>query len=493
LLPAYAFGAAFAALQMTTSWLHGTPTMTPMGWGFEAGPGHRWFLVFTFACVIPAIAILIGRVRQSDAPAERDQVRIVTLGIAAPFVLAGLTSGFLPLFGIQLPRLGSVSFALLGLSVAYSYYRYGFSALAPATFSREILSTMPDGLALVGPAGRVLSGNERMAQLLGIRHVELVDYPIGNTLSGSVLEPPRELREVECRLCSRVGEEIPVSVSTSRLFAKSGLEIGVVAVVRDLRELVALRSRLVTSGRLAAVGELAAGIAHEINNPIAFVRANLSQLQQSWAAIAKRLPTGSAMGPDGVDLIGEGEELLEECIEGVERTVRIVQDVKGFAHAGSDEHESVDLNLLLERVLRVVQPQVDYGVSVESDFGDLPPVFGTAAQLQQVFLNLVLNAVQAIEGEGSVVVSTWSEGSVVAASVSDDGPGIPVDNRERIFDPFFTTKPVGEGTGLGLAISYQILERHGADLALESTPGAGTTFTVRLPIALGSQEREGQG
>ncbi len=488
IVPAYGIAFLFAVVHLTTNWLHAGAFPTSFGWGFDARPGFIAFVVFTFGCAIPAVGLAFLRVSGSGSPALQRQVRTVAVGIAAPFVLAGLTGGILPVLGVQVPRLGSISFGILGMTVAWSYYRYGFSALAPAAFSREILSTLPDGLALVGVAGRVISGNERMAQLLGVQPGDLDDYPIAQALSGSVLDPPRELREHECWLRTRNGEELSVAVTTSRLLDKSGIEIGIVVVVRDLRELVELRSRLVTSGRLAAVGELAAGIAHEINNPIAFVRANLSQLQQSWSALAKRLPGDDRANGDGIDLVSEGEELLEECIEGVERTVRIVQDVKGFAHSGGEEHESLDLNELLARVLRVAQPQVPFGVSVESDLGDIPPVYGTAAHLQQVFLNLVLNALQAIEGEGSVVVRSWVEAGRVLTSVSDDGPGIPLEDRERIFDPFFTTKPVGEGTGLGLAISYQIIERHDAELVVDSTPGAGTTFTVRFAPAPDAEE-----
>jgi PAS domain S-box-containing protein len=479
--PAYLMGGVFAVLQLCTSWLHTNAFRTPLGWGFEPGPGHIWFLAFTFGCVIPAIGLALIRVRQAPSPAERSQTRLVGIGIAAPFLLAGLTGGILPVLGVQLPRLGAISFGILGVTIAWSYYRYGFSALAPAAFSREILATLPDGLALVGLNGEGRSGNERMAQLLGIEHADLIDHPIGDAFSDPVLDPPRELREHECRLRSRRGEEIAVSVSTSLLLDKPGLPIGIVLVVRDLRELVELRNHLVTSGRLAAVGELAAGIAHEINNPIAFVRANLSQLQQSWDALAKRMPADFGVGPDGVDLVSEGEELLEECIEGVERTVRIVQDVRGFAHAGGDEHELLDLNELLARVLRVAQPQLRYGVRLDSDLGAVPRVLGTAAHLQQVFLNLVLNAIQSIEAEGRVLVETRANEDSVIASVSDDGHGIRPEDQERIFDPFFTTKPVGEGTGLGLAISFQIVERHDAQLGVESELGVGTRFTVRFP------------
>ena len=481
--PAFAIGTGFALMQLTTSWMHGEPVRTSFGWGFEPGPGHTWFLVFTFACVIPAIAFALRRVRSDPSPAFRRQMRVVALGIAAPFVLAGLTSGFLPLLGIQLPRLGSLSFSLLGVVIAWSYYRYGFSALAPSHHAREILATLPDGLALLGLEGEVLSGNDRMGQLLGIEPSRLDGADVAGALSVPVLSPPRELREHECTLTALDGSEIAVSISTSLLRDKQSFPIGVVLVVRDLREIVELRSHLVTSGRLAAVGELAAGIAHEINNPIAFVRSNLAQLQEDWELLARQLPAGARPGADGLDLVDEGKELIAECIDGVERTVHIVRDVKGFARGGEEERELLDLRELLARVVRVANPQIPHGVQVVERFGEVPAVLGSAPALQQVFLNLVINSNQAIGDGGHIVVETRTEDGMAVVSVSDDGCGIAEQDCDRIFDPFFTTKPAGEGTGLGLAISFQILESHAAQVSVESEVGVGTTFQIRFPEA----------
>jgi len=481
---AYAVSLVVLVLQLTTPTFHASAFPTSWGWGFESGPGHPWYVAFTFACVIPAITIAFRRVRHTAAPAERRQLRLIALGMSAPFVLAGLSGGVLPILGVQMPRLGSISFAVLGLVFVFSYYRYGFSAIAPGGFSREIIETLPSGLALVGLDGLVLTANARMGELLGIDEAELASFAIERTLSVPVVSPPREVRELECKLTRPgTGESHPVAVSTSLLRDRRGLPIGIVLVVHDRREVVELRTRLVTSGRLAAVGELAAGIAHEINNPIAFVRANLSQLERDWLALSKQVPRDPSAQASCPDLIAEGEELIAECIEGVERTVRIVKDVKGFARGGSEERELVDLNALLERSLRVAQPQMASQVSVERDFAELPPVLGATPELQQVFLNLLLNAYQAIDGEGTIRVSTKVEGEHVCAVIADDGCGIRADDRERVFDPFFTTKPVGEGTGLGLPISFQIVQNHDGELLVESEPGVGTSFTVSIPAA----------
>jgi signal transduction histidine kinase len=262
----------------------------------------------------------------------------------------------------------------------------------------------------------------------------------------------------------------------------------VVLVVRDLREVAALRQRLVISGRLAAVGELAAGIAHEINNPIAYVRSNLGVLHRHWQAVAGRLekaaPPGGALVEEELRrLLAEGEELFEESLDGVDRVARIVRDVKSVSHVGAKERELADLNGLLERVLRVAAPQLRGRTRVETHLAELPPVSCAPQEIEQVFLNLVLNAHQAMASGGRLRIATAQERGEVAVYVEDEGPGIRPEHLPRIFDPFFTTKPQGEGTGLGLSISYQIVRQHGGEITVASEPPHGTTFCVRLPAA----------
>jgi two-component system NtrC family sensor kinase len=475
LLPLYALGGAASALQAGTHWITASALPEPWGWGFVSGPGHVLFLVFTLACALPAVAIGLRYVGRAPSPAERSQVRLLALGVASPLLIATLTSGLLPVFGLQTPRFGSASFAALGVTVAWSYYRFGFSAFAPGSFSREILEILPDGVALVGLDGELLTANGGMARLLGTPPERLAGEHLDSILDRDVLSPPSEIRELECELRAADGARVPVALSTSLLHDKRGLAFGIVLVLRDLREVVDLRKRLVTSARMAAVGELAAGIAHEINNPIAFVGANLAQLRGRWAELAEGSP------PEQRELVAEGEELIEESIEGVERTAAIVQDVKGFAHGGSGQHQLVDLNELLCNALRVAKPQLRFRARLETDLRPLPLVLGAAQELKQVFLNLIVNASQAVQENGTIRVETRPEAGAVLARIRDDGCGIPPEDMERIFDPFFTTKPVGEGTGLGLAISYRIVRNHGAEICADSKVGEGTTFTLRFP------------
>jgi signal transduction histidine kinase len=364
------------------------------------------------------------------------------------------------------------------VAVAWSYYRYGYSPAAPGSFAREVLDPLPDGVALLHLDGRLHYANGWMLALLGARHEELAS-DVGALLSCPILPPEPDLREVECELTTPAGP-VPVAVSTSRLHDKLGLTLAVVLVMRDLREVRSLRSRLVTAGRLAAIGQLAAGIAHEINNPTAYVRSNLSQLREAWLELAKA--ARGERGPERLQaLLALGEELIDESLEGVERTAAIVRNVRGFAHGGGGQPEPVDPNRLVEEVLRMAQPQLRDGVTIESRLSDVPRISGVPQELRQVLLNLVVNAIQAMDRTGSVAVTTLREGARVLVRVEDDGRGIAPDDLERIFDPFFTTKAVGEGTGLGLAISYQIVRAHEAELLVDSQPGRGSRFTLRFP------------
>ena len=244
--------------------------------------------------------------------------------------------------------------------------------------------------------------------------------------------------------------------------------------VRDLREVVGLRTRLLVSGRLAAVGELAAGIAHEINNPLAFVQSNLNQLGEHW----RTLDSGEALDKETVQ---EGQDLIDECLDGVSRVAATVQYVRGFAD-NEQGSEVTDLNALLDATLRIARPQLRYHATIELDYAQIPPVHFDGRELKQVLLNMLLNAYRAIDEGGTIRVGTRHEpehGRVVV-TIEDDGGGMPPELLERLFDPFFTTREMGEGMGVGLSLSYQLVRSHGGDIEVESEPGGGTRFRILL-------------
>ena len=175
-------------------------------------------------------------------------------------------------------------------------------------------------------------------------------------------------------------------------------------------------------------------------------------------------------------------DLIGDCREGVDRIKKIVIDLKDFAHPGEDKVQLTDINNGIESTLNVVNNEIKYKATVHKDFGDIPTVKGIPQQLNQVFMNILVNAAQAIEKKGDIHIITRSVAQSVEVSIRDNGSGISQDNITKIFDPFFTTKDVGKGTGLGMNIAYNIIQKHNGTIHVDSELGKGTTFTITLPV-----------
>lgn len=269
-----------------------------------------------------------------------------------------------------------------------------------------------------------------------------------------------------------------------------------------------LRAQLLQSEKMAAIGQIAAGVAHEINNPIGYIGSNLGVLQgylteleplfdAMMAACATLPPENDARNAldeilERVDLNylrRDMRELVNESVEGVERVRRIVQDLKEFSHSSEELWELADLHRGLDSTLNIVNHELKYKAEVIKAYGELPPVECLALQINQVFMNILVNAAHAIDDHGTITVRTGvGQDGWVWVEISDSGKGIEADKIPHIFDAFFTTKPAGEGTGLGLALSRDIMRKHGGEIEVHSEPGNGTTFTLRLPTRHTAQE-----
>jgi PAS domain S-box-containing protein len=475
---AYATAAFAVAFYVFTPWCIHSPIRLSWGWSYSFGPGFPVAFLPTIFYACSVLVMWPRLITKEISPGERRQVRWMFFAILVPTAVASTTDVLMPYRGIDFPRLGSTSILVVGGMVAWFVRSYGYFLLAPGAFTQEILETLRDGVALLRADGRIRSCNDALARLIGTSRELVREWPISEFLPALELNPAEEILDRETELMSAPDGAIPVSVSTSPLRDDKDEVIGCVIAVRDLREVVTLRNRLVTSGRLAAVGELAAGIAHEINNPVTFVRANLVQLRRDWANLAAAAEKLDSQ--DDLDSrFREGEELLEESVEGVDRIASIVRDVGAISHAGVGNSELVDINELLETAMNVAA--LSFSVTVERCYGDLPRVRCAPQQLKQVFLNLMLNAFQAIGDFGNIRLVTDAVAGGVEIRVEDDGCGIPEEAMERIFDPFFTTRPVGEGTGLGLALCYQIVRSHGGEINVRSQVDVGTSFCVRMP------------
>ena len=305
-----------------------------------------------------------------------------------------------------------MSLLALGAIVAGSVRRHGFFLLAPGAFARPILEALRDGVALLHPDGVIRTGNLAFSRLVGVAPAELAGAAVFEWLPGLSRDPVLESRGTELELRPHAAPPMPVSVSASPLRDEQGGVIGRVLAVRDLREVAALRNRLVTSGRLAAVGELAAGIAQEIDEPVTAVRANLSELGEQWRALASGVDTrDESLAP----LLYEGAELIEESGEGIERVARIVKEVSAFSQADLDEPQLANVNDLLENAVNVAA--LSFSVVVERCYAELPPVRCDAQQLRQVFLNLLINALQAVGDFGVIRLLTDAQGDFVRIRV----------------------------------------------------------------------------
>jgi signal transduction histidine kinase len=249
-------------------------------------------------------------------------------------------------------------------------------------------------------------------------------------------------------------------------------------------ELRDTQTQLVQAEKMKSLGQLVAGVAHELNNPIGFVHANLQLLDEY---IAKLLAPGRS-AQETAKAREAIAKLLVRSREGTERVKKIVQDLRTFSRMDQAELQDADLNEEIERTLALMEPRFKTAISVERDFGKLPRVRCYPGQLNQVFLNLLMNACDAISKKGKIRIRTRRSADGVRLEFHDDGPGIPEEIQRQVFDPFFTTKPVGVGTGLGLSISHGIIERHGGRISVESSPGRGTTFIIELPLVASGPE-----
>ncbi|MAT74582.1 hybrid sensor histidine kinase/response regulator [Candidatus Poribacteria bacterium] len=265
-----------------------------------------------------------------------------------------------------------------------------------------------------------------------------------------------------------------------------------------LETLQRMQSALVQNEKMSAIGQLSAGVAHEINNPIAFVSSNLDILQDYVTdihgyseAIDQLLVTqdlsleknNSLRADFKIDSIMQDILILvQESKEGINRVTRIIESLRDFSHVDRAEIQPADINEGLEKTLKLVWNEIKYRAEVEREYGDLPLVSCRIGQINQVFMNLLVNAAQIIETDGLIRIKTTADEDNVYIYISDNGGGIPDEIQERIFQAFFTTKPVGSGTGLGLTISKSIIERHHGELTVESKEGIGTIFRVTLPI-----------
>ncbi|MBI1921304.1 MAG: PAS domain S-box protein [Geobacter sp.] len=378
------------------------------------------------------------------------------------------------------------------------------------------VDSMEDMIILADSAGRIRRCNESFRRFTGRPYQEMIGKSWKQLLKKQGMNGPAlfwagvELRH-EASHRWFLFDEYPCT-------ARDGFESsGVVITMRDITdlknaskalsdaydELKSTHAKLLQQEKMASIGQLAAGVAHEINNPIGYVSSNLRTMEKYVKRLSEYIyRQDDALGsqPNGapayeelqvlrrrlkIDFIADDVvDLLKESLEGTERVQQIVRDLKCFSHVDEAEWKLADINECLESTLNVVGNELKYKAAVKKDFGELPRVKCYPQRLNQVFMNLLVNAVHSIDNFGEISVRTWQEGKYACISVADTGGGIPPELLNRVFEPFFTTKEVGRGTGLGLSISYDIVKKHGGEIFVASEVGKGTTFVVKIPLSV---------
>jgi PAS domain S-box-containing protein len=369
------------------------------------------------------------------------------------------------------------------------------------SFLNNIIQSSVDGIVVVDTKGNVLVFNEGAERILGYEAAEVVghsevllkfyDIDLAREMMRRVRSkeygPPGKLNPTRISFTSKNGEEVPVNF-TAAIIKEGNREIGSVGIFSDLREHERMRRelddlrenermrreleetqrQLVQAEKIASLGRLAAGVAHEINNPLAGVLIYADML-------LKEVKGNEQWYKD-----------LEEIISQTLRCKQIVARLLEFSRQSLDERVLFDVNEIIGHCVTLLQYQsLFHNIEIKQELGsDLPQILGNPGELEQVFTNLMLNAADAMEGTGRITISSESEleAQQVVLAFSDTGPGISPEAREKIFEPFFTTKPVGVGTGLGLSVVYGVVNRHGGSIEIDSTPGTGATFIIRLPL-----------
>jgi signal transduction histidine kinase len=269
-------------------------------------------------------------------------------------------------------------------------------------------------------------------------------------------------------------------------------------------ELKMVQSQVLQQEKMASIGQLAAGVAHEINNPMGFILSNLNTLKRYLERVSEYMTVQTAAvqrcsvkcGNSNIlaeiaetrkalkiDYItGDLDNLIKESLEGADRVKKIVQDLKNFSRVDESEFKTADINAGLESTINIVWNELKYKTTLVKEYGDIPLTVCNPGQLNQVFMNMLVNAAHAIEKQGEIRIRTWFERGLINIAISDSGTGISQENQRRIFEPFFTTKEVGKGTGLGLSIAYDIVKKHNGMIKVNSEVGKGTTFTISIPV-----------
>lgn len=369
-------------------------------------------------------------------------------------------------------------------------YRTGVAAFDNDFSNSEWMRFMPEGhVRLENVLFAPLILNKKTVGLMG-----LANKPGGFT-------------DYDAQMASAFGEFLAISLHNSKTMkylerAHADIKARNTELEKAYSELKEAEAKIIQQEKMASIGQLAAGIAHEINNPIGFVSSNLETLKtyterlKQFVEAQTRIIASVAGEEEKEEIAAERKKLrldaitaditklIEESCDGAGRVQKIVQDLRNFSRIDESEYKMADINTAIESTINIVWNELKYKAEVKKELGKIPIIKCNIGKLSQVFMNILVNAAQAIEKHGEIKITTSSDSENIYISISDTGSGIPESSLGRIFEPFYTTKEVGKGTGLGLSVARDIIKQHKGNIKAESEPGRGTTFTIELPVAV---------
>lgn len=359
-----------------------------------------------------------------------------------------------------------------------------------------------------GPKGRFIEVNTVMYRMLGFESKEeFINLNVSDIYRNP--EDRAEFNEKMKKYGAAINEELrlkkkdgtPIIVSDTCTAVKDGNRkiLYFDGVMEDITERKNMEMMLLRSEKMASIGTLAAGVAHEINNPIGYISNNLRMMERYSVKLndfyreldnqisvksQKQKLNNLSEQYDINFCLEDLKDALSESIEGAGKVKRIVSDLRDFSRSEKQEIKLTNLNEEIEKTVNILANELKYKAELEKDFGDIPKIECDPVRLNQVFINILINSIQAIEDRGKIKIKTWKVNESILIQFSDSGIGISPENIGKIFDAFYTTKDPGKGTGLGLAVSYKIIQEHNGIINVESEVGKGTTFTIQLPVKL---------
>jgi len=395
---------------------------------------------------------------------------------------------------------------------------------------RQLIEIMNEGFAILNREGVITYANKRLCEMMGYSCEEIIEHSTTDFLDETNVENLQKHvasrsegknMPYEVEWIKKNGETLPTIVSPMPLYNEDGEFSGNVAVLTDISELKRVEAELIRKNaeleqalknakemhehlviteKMASLGQITAGVAHEIKNPLGFIKSNIDPLErdindlllvvEKYESIIHEQNIQHNFSEiealkndlDYPSLIGEVRLLLDGMREGAGRTTQIVKSLGDFSRAGKEQFVLGDVHEGIDSTLVLLSGELGKRINIKKEYTDLPKIECFPGKLNQVFMNLLSNAIQAIDQKGEIVIKTSLEGLNIHISISDSGKGMPEEVRKRIFEPFYTTKPMGSGSGLGLSICYTIIMQHNGKISVNSEPGKGTEFVITLPL-----------